>query len=131
MVTATDLTDQLGQFAGPFLFVGEIEGHLRNLIHGKFTLEELQAASTGENRPIEGSSDLTFGGFCRLLENADNWERSASRHRSSGVHQAHLNAVREMRNDVMHFNPDGLGGDQREKFSGTSRVSSISWLAWS
>ena len=60
IVTATDLTDQLGQFAGPFLFIGEIEGHLRNFIHGRFTLKELQAVSTGE-KPIEGSSDLTLG----------------------------------------------------------------------
>lgn len=72
IVTVTDLTDQLGQFAGPFLFLGEIEGHLRNLIHGKFTLDELREASKLE-RPVEGSSDLTFGEFCRLLENADNW----------------------------------------------------------
>lgn len=111
MVTATDLTDQLGQFAGPFLFVGEIEGHLRNLIHGKFTLEELQAASAGE-KTIEGSSDLTFGGFCRLLENKHNWERL-----NLGVDRVEfvkrLNTVREMRNDVMHFNPDGIGDEQR------------------
>ena len=51
IVTATDLTDQLGQFAGPFLFVGEIEGHLRNLIHGKFTLEELHRPRPVWNGP--------------------------------------------------------------------------------
>ena len=119
IVTATDLTEQLGQFAGPFLFVGEIEGHLRNLIHGYFTLEELQAAS-GDDRPIEGSSDLTFGGYCRLLESADNWERLGL-----GIDRAefirHLNAVRDMRNDVMHFNPDGLGGDQRKTLQNVAR----------
>ena len=119
MVTATDLTEQLGQFAGPFLFVGEIEGHLRNLIHGHFTLEELQAAS-GKDRPIEGSSDLTFGGYCRLLASADNWERLGL-----GIDRAEfirrLNAVREMRNDVMHFNPDGPGGDQRKTLQNVAR----------
>ena len=112
IVTATDPTDQLGQFAGPFLFAGEIEGHLRNLIHGKFTLEELQAASAGK-KSIEGSSDLTFGEFCRLLENDDNWGRL-----SLGVDRGEfikrLHSVRDMRNDVMHFTPDGIGDDQRE-----------------
>ena len=119
MVTATDLTEQLGQFAGPFLFVGEIEGHLRNLIQGLFTLDELRAASGGD-RPIEGSSDLTFGGYCRLLENTDNWERLGI-----GIHRAefirHLNAVRELRNDVVHFNPDGFGGDQRKTLRNVAR----------
>lgn len=119
IVTATDLTDQLGQFAGPFLFLGEIEGHLRNFIHGKFTLEELQAAS-GQDRPIEGSSDLTFGGFCRLLENGANWERL-----NLGIHRVEfikrLHAVREMRNDVMHFNPDGIDGNTRKTLRNVAR----------
>ena len=119
MVTATDLTEQLGEFAGPFLFVGEIEGHLRNLIQGQFTLEELQAAS-GDDRPIEGSSNLTFGGYCRLLESADNWERLGL-----GIDRAefirNLHAVRDMRNDVMHFNPDGLDGDQRKILRNVAR----------
>lgn len=119
IVTATDLTDQLGQFAGPFLFVGEIEGHLRNFIHGKFTLDQLQAAS-GQDRPIEGSSDLTFGGFCRLLENTVNWEQL-----DLGIDRAQfikrLNTVREMRNDVMHFNPDGIDVDQRKTLRNVAR----------
>ena len=119
MVTEADLSHQLGQFAGPFLFVGEIEGHLRNLVHGNFTLEELQAASAGD-KPIEGSSDLTFGGFCRLLENTGNWERL-----NLGVDRVefikHLNSVREMRNDLMHFNPDGIGDEHRETLRNVAR----------
>ena len=71
IVTATDLSHQFGQLAEPFLFVGEIEGHLRNLIHGRFTLDQLQAAA-GNKKPIEGSADLTFGGYCQLLGNKDN-----------------------------------------------------------
>ena len=120
MVTATDLTGQLGQFAEPFLFVGEIEGHLRNLIHGKFTLEQLSAASGEQQQPIEGSSDLTFGGFCRLLENPDNWRRlELGIDRVEFVKQ--LNAVRELRNDIMHFNPDGLDEDQRKAIRNVAR----------
>ena len=119
MVTEADLTHQLGQFAGPFLFVGEIEGHLRNLVHGKFTLEELQAASAGD-KPIEGSSDLTFGGFCRLLENTGNWERlNLSVDRVEFIKL--LNSVREMRNDLMHFNPDGIGDEHRETLRNVAR----------
>ena len=119
MVTATDLSHQFGQLAEPFLFVGEIEGHLRNLIHGKFTLDQLQAAS-GEGRTVGGSADLTFGGYCRLLENPDNWERlelDIDRREFIG----HLNSVRGIRNDVMHFNPDGLDDDRRRKIRNVAR----------
>lgn len=70
IVTATDLAHLFRELAGPFLFIGEIEGHLRNLVHGKFTLDQLRKAS-GNEQPIEGSADLTFGGYKRLLENEE------------------------------------------------------------
>ncbi len=118
IVTATDLSFQFMQLAGPFLFVGEIEGHLRHLIHGKFTLEELRAASASEEgRPIEGSADLTIGGYCRLLENRKNWEKLGEL--GSNIDRAefvkHLDSVRQIRNNVMHFNPDGLSEDDFQK----------------
>ena len=119
IVTATDLSHLLRQLAGPFLLIGEIEGHLRNFIHGKFTLEQLQAAS-GEERPIEGSADLTFGGYQRLLAKRDNWERL-----KLGIDRrefiAHLDFVRKIRNEVMHFNPDGLDEDRRTTLRNVAR----------
>ena len=57
IVTATDLLSEVGRLAEPFLFIGEIEGHLRNLIHGKFTLGQLRAASD-DSETIEGPADL-------------------------------------------------------------------------
>ena len=119
IVTATDLAHLFGELARPFLFIGEIEGHLRNLIHGKFTLDQLQAAS-GEERPIEGSADLTFGGYRRLLENKDNWERlNLDIDRAEFIR--HLDAVRRIRNEVMHFNPEGLDGNQRKTIRNVAR----------
>lgn len=119
IVTATDLSYQFGQLAEPFLFVGEIEGHLRNLIHGKFTIDQLQAAAR-EERSIEGSADLTFGGYCQLLANKDNWE-----HLRLDIDRAefieHLESVRIIRNDVMHFNPDGLDDDRRKTIRNIAR----------
>ena len=121
IVTAADLSYQFMQLAGPFLFVGEIEGHLRHLIHGKFTLEQLRAASGHEDgRPIEGSGELTLGGYCRLLENKDNWEQlGLNIDRSEFV--KHLDSVRQIRNDVMHFNPDGLSSDETKKLQDIAR----------
>ena len=121
IVTASDLSLQFMQLAGPFLFVGEIEGHLRHLIHGKFTLEQLKAASVPEEgRPIEGSGDLTIGGYCRLLENKENWEElGLNIDRAEFV--KHLDSVRQIRNDVMHFNPDGLSEDETRKLRDIAR----------
>ena len=74
IVTATDLSNQLMQLAGPFLFIGEIEGYLRQLIYKKFTIEQLrgEAPSFDSGRTINGSADLTLGGYCRLLVKEDN-----------------------------------------------------------
>lgn len=119
IVTATDLLSHLGQLAEPFLFVEEIERHLRNLVHGKFTLDRLQKAA-GDDKPIEGSADLTFGGYCQLLQNKDNWERLGL-NLDRKVFADHLDSVREIRNSVMHFNPDGLDDDQRRKLKTTAR----------
>ena len=121
IVTATDLSLQFMQLAGPFLFVGEIEGHLRHLIHGKFTLEQLKEASVSEEGvEIEGSGDLTLGGYCRLLENKENWDNlGLNVDRVEFV--KHLDEVRRIRNDVMHFNPDGLSDDEAKKLRDIAR----------
>ena len=109
------------QLAGPFLFVGEIEGHLRNLIRGKFTLKELQAASISEDgRRIEGPGDLTLGGFHQLLGNRENWNRLGL-----GINRKvfveHLKDARNIRNKVMHFTLGGVSEDERQKLRGIAR----------
>ena len=121
IVTATDLSLQFMQLAGPFLFVGEIEGHLRHLIHGKFTLEQLREASVSEESvKIEGSGDLTLGGYCRLLENKENWD-SLNLNVDRVEFVKHLDEVRRIRNDVMHFNPDGLSEEETKKLRDIAR----------
>ena len=121
IVTASDLSLQFMQLTGPFLLVGEIEGHLRHLIHGKFKVEQLRSAASSEGeRPIEGSGDLTFGDYCRLLESKNNWKvLGLNIDRSKFV--THLDEVRKIRNDVMHFNPDGLSEDQARKLRDMAR----------
>ena len=112
IVTAADFSRLLGELAEPFLFVGEIEGHLRNLIHGRFTQEQLQAA-TSDGRSIEGSADLTFGEHRQLLGKPENWD-----HLKLNINRrefiANLETVRGIRNAIMHFNPDGLSDDDRQ-----------------
>lgn len=110
IVTSGDISDQFMQLAGPFLLIGEIEGHLRRLAHRKFTVEEMQNASPEGQGNIEGLANLTLGGYCRLLQNPEHWERlNLNIDRKEFV--KHLDSVRKIRNDIMHFNPDGLSDE--------------------
>jgi len=109
IVTATDLTEQFHRLAEPFLLVGEIENGIRRILHGKFTAAELIGAEAPAqaNRRIESVANLSFGAYVRLIEGEGGWNKlGLAVDRSEFV--SRLNKVREIRNDVMHFNPDGL-----------------------
>jgi CBS domain-containing protein len=116
IVTASDFAGQFSELAGPFLLIGEIEGYLRSIVHRKFTLGELQKASYGSESgpPIEGSADLTFGGYCRLMQSPNNWKKLRLTI-DRGEFVKYMDEVREIRNAVMHFNPDGLDQDHKDK----------------
>jgi CBS domain-containing protein len=109
IVTSSDLSLQFQQLSEPFLLLGEIENHVRRLIGDCFTITELAAAQdpADANRQIEGVADLTFGEYIRLLENGDRWTKLKLKvDRKAFITQ--LDRVREIRNDVMHFDPDPL-----------------------
>lgn len=112
IVTTTDLSLQFRNLAEPFLLIGDIENHLRKLIHEAFTVEELNALrDPGDaGRVVESVSDLGFGEYIRIVENADRWERLNLRiDRAEFVRR--LERTREIRNDVMHFDPEGLSDE--------------------
>ena len=109
IVTASDLASQFEISAVPFALIGEIEGHLRRLVHGKFDREELRSTATGieGGKQIDGASDLTLAGYHSLLGKSEHWER-LQLNVDKDEFRNHLDRVREIRNNLMHFNPDGL-----------------------
>jgi hypothetical protein len=112
IVTTSDLSLQFRQLGEPFLLLGEIENYIRLMIQDKYTKDELKAAcDPSENeREIQSVSDLTLGEYLRLLENPDNWEKlDVSIDRELFVKK--LDEVRRIRNDVMHFDPDGIADE--------------------
>ena len=113
IVTASDLATQFETSAVPFIVTGEIEGHLRRLIHGKFTLDEMRETTKGTQggKPIEGASDLTLAGYHSLLGKTEHWER-LELNVDQDQFRAHLDRVRDIRNNLMHFNPDGLSPEE-------------------
>ena len=115
LVTTSDISLQFGSLSEPFLLLGEIENHIRRLIDGKYSSEALTAVrNPSENeRVIENVSNLTFGEYVRLLENPDNWELLGyNLSRTQFIKQ--LNDVRRIRNEVMHFHPDGISDEDME-----------------
>jgi len=109
IVTATDFNDQFRRLAEPFLLVGEIENGVRRILHGKFTSKELEEAKApgDDGRAIVAVSDLTFGEYIRLIEPEKHWKK-LDLEIDRVEFLARLNKIREVRNDVMHFDPDGL-----------------------
>lgn len=109
IVTTSDLNQQFQQQAEPFLLLGEIENHIRRIIGDRFSPDELTSArDPGDSeRKVDRISDLTYGEYIRLLENPDRWAKvNLSIDRSTFCRE--LDLVRSIRNDVMHFDPDGI-----------------------
>jgi hypothetical protein len=115
IVTASDLSLQFQQLAEPFLLLREIELHIRQLFQNKVTTDDLEPPPPSVDSAAKPKSiaDLTFGGYVRLLQRPDVWARL-----SLNIDQAslttHLEEVRQIRNDVMHFDPDPMTSIQLE-----------------
>jgi CBS domain-containing protein len=116
IVTTSDLSLQFRQLGEPFLLLGEIENYIRRMIQDKYTLEELKAAcdSPDSGKKIEGISDLTIGDYLHLLENPENWDKLHIEVDRT-IFISKLEEIRQIRNDVMHFDPDGITHEDVEK----------------
>lgn len=108
IVTASDLSLQFKQLTEPFLLVAEIENYIRQILK-KLSKEELSNAKDERDseRTIESVADLTFGEYLRLFQNPEYWGKlSISIDRKTFCE--HLEKIKDVRNNIMHFDPDGL-----------------------
>jgi len=115
IVTTSDLSEQFRQLAEPFLLLSEIENQIRQIVErGQFTRDELLTARdpNDKNPEIDGVADLTMGEYLWLLQSPESWSKLklASIDRVVFVHD--LNEIREVRNEVMHFDPDPISAEQ-------------------
>jgi CBS domain-containing protein len=122
IVTASDLSLQFQQLAEPFLLLREIELHIRQLLQEKVVPEDLDwlgSADTTAPKP-KSISDLSFGGYIRLLQRPQVWARL-----SLNIDQASLTLqledVRQIRNDVMHFDPDPMTVQQLDALKNAAK----------
>jgi CBS domain-containing protein len=109
IITTSDLSLQFQQLSEPFLLLGEIENHIRRIINARFRKHELMAVKdeTDTARSVESVADLTFGEYQRLLEDPKRWA-ALRLDLDRGVFIQRLERVRVIRNEVMHFDPDGI-----------------------
>jgi CBS domain containing-hemolysin-like protein len=112
LVTTSDISLQFGTLSEPFLLLSEIENHVRRLIDGKFSLDELMKTRdpNDSTRKIENVANLTFGEYIRLLDKPANWSRLGY-DLSRTEFTKRLREVGRIRNDVMHFHPDGISDE--------------------
>ena len=122
ILTGSDLSLQFQQLAEPFLLLGEIENHIRKILSNRFTVEELSGGRdpTDVARTVSRAADLTFGEYIRLIENPDRWSQL-----ELPVDRAtfckYLDEIRTIRNDVMHFDPDGIPPESLDRLRGFTR----------
>jgi predicted transcriptional regulator len=109
IITTSDVSLQFQQLAEPFVLLGEVENHIRRIIAPRFSPTEITAArdpGDGE-RQVDSAADLSFGEYGRLLEEPNRWSRlELPIDRTEFIRL--LDRVRLIRNDVMHFDPDGI-----------------------
>jgi CBS domain-containing protein len=115
ILTSTDLNIQFQQLAEPFLQLGEIESQIRQLLTSKLSTDELQQARDpgDQKRIVKGVSDLSFGEYVRIVQNSPLWAKLALPI-DQKIFCIKLDEVRIIRNDVMHFDPDGIPSEDLE-----------------
>lgn len=126
LVTAKDAAEQFVARAEPFLFLEQIEGHLRHLLQrAKLTADELrELVDPGDaKRKLTAAkvADLSVGEIVRALGEPQYWDRL-----KLGLERAlfaeRMEAIRSIRNAVMHFHPDGLSAKQQEALAKTREM---------
>jgi restriction system protein len=115
IVTAGDVTLQFASMAKPIALIEEIERRLRRRVDEAFTLPVLRTLTKKPN--ISSAANLTFGAYGHLLKPEENF----SCLKWSLDHQLFLSAleaVRQVRNELMHFSADPLTTEQLRSLQG-------------
>src|SRR5690554_884790 len=114
IVTIADISTQFLVLTEPFLILEQIENLIRVLLDEKFLVDDLTTFCTENelDKKIEYIDDLTFGQYIRLIEKPENWDKLNLRiERGPFIKQ--LDKIREIRNDIMHFDPEGITNEQK------------------
>ena len=114
IITPTDLSEQFIELSEAFIKIGQIEVIIRTIIEEYYPIEKIKGAKnpTDETREISSVNDLSFGEYKRLLENTNDWATYFKARTDRRIFIDTLEEVRLIRNDIMHFDPDGVSNEQ-------------------
>lgn len=120
IITTNDLTEQFEKLAKPFLLMSEIENNIRKLLNmAHLTQEKLATAKiTTDKRIITTVDDLSFSEYITVI--AKFWDELTITWLDKSIFIEKLEKIRELRNHIMHFNPNGLNNEDiqiLDKFS--------------
>jgi predicted transcriptional regulator len=114
IITTADITAQFISNTEPFVILEEIELQIRNMLKkGEFLVDELKNLKTESGKDVNSIDDLTFAQYLEVIGNKANWDRLGLCVDKT-VLLKHLQEVRAIRNDVMHFSPEGISTTQRQ-----------------
>ena len=116
ILTSYDLSVSFAERSEPFLLLEQIEKHIRNHMDGKISLSEMREVrdSLDVGKKISGASTLSFGDYVRILQKPECWKKIGLP-LDQKVFIKKLDEVRDIRNKVMHFNPNGLAPEDFSK----------------
>jgi predicted transcriptional regulator len=126
VVTAADIAGQFIVLSEPFLYLEQCENHLRLLLRRAKPNAELLRTFVDPRdeeraKRLKDTDDLTFGETIRAIGSTEIWDKlKLGLDRKTLV--ARLEEVREIRNTVMHFHPDGISEDERELLRRTRQM---------
>ncbi|MFL1430349.1 MULTISPECIES: CBS domain-containing protein [unclassified Nocardiopsis] len=115
IVTANDVAAAYGTMATPFFLIGELDQRLRRVLSGAFDIGyATNLCSPDGGRSISSFDDLSMGDYQRILQNTQAWE-ALGWPLDRKVFVRRIDELREIRNDLMHFNPDPVPEDAVHK----------------
>ena len=121
ILTTTDISQQFLTLTEPYLLMQEIENQVRLLLSDVFNLEDIQKTCIERERQVNTLDDLTFGEYIHIIEQTDKWERLGL-NLDKSLFIKMLNDVRLIRNDIMHFEPDGISPSQHKQLASAVRL---------
>jgi predicted transcriptional regulator len=125
IVTQLDVAEVFIDLAEPFLFLGQIENHLRDLVERmRLTAEELHSLADERDvtrADIARVDDLTLGELIRAIQDPEFWQRLGLNH-DRAILLNRLERVRKIRNRIMHFDADGIASTEKCYLKETRRL---------
>jgi CBS domain-containing protein len=111
IITVADVAAEYGATARPFLLIGDLDRQLRRVISEGLDLAEVIALCDPDGlRKLTAFDQLSYGDYQQVLSNQKQWDRLAwPLDRKSFT--ARLDELREIRNELMHFNDKDKAGD--------------------